>query len=332
MNLTDRSSARYDGAIAATVSGVLDRVRNRGAALSLTEADRLDGRTCLVTGANRGLGLAVAHHLAERGANLVLACRSGLDQAVASVRAKTPREVRGVHLDLADLQSVEACVTELCAGDPLQVVVLNAGIVPREARRTADGFDESFQVNFLSNYLFARRLIEAGRLATKGPGIPRLVFVSSESHRSSPPIEWSSLGAFKPWGIRQAVEQYGYGKLLLQTFAEELARRERGKVAVHSLCPGAVRTDIGREAPGWVKPLLDVTMRAFFQSPAKAALPVVYLAASRVVESESGVYLHATRRRSPSDAALDPEAGRRLWDKAERILAESGHPLGDARP
>jgi NAD(P)-dependent dehydrogenase (short-subunit alcohol dehydrogenase family) len=155
-----------------------------------------------------------------------------------------------------------------------------------------------------------------------------MVLVSSESHRSSPPIDWPALGAFKPWGMRQAVEQYGYGKLLLQTFAEELARREAGELAVHSLCPGAVRTDIGREAPRWVKPLLGATMRAFFQAPEKAALPVVYLAASRVIESETGIYLHATRRRRPSDAALDPEAGRRLWEKAERILAESGHPLG----
>lgn len=331
MTLTDRSGARYDGAIAATVSGVLDRLRNRGATLTLSDADRLDGRTCLVTGANRGLGRAVAKHLAKRGARLVLACRSGLDEAIATIRASAAgsADVRGVHLDLADLQSVETCVAAV-AREPIHVAILNAGIVPREARRTADGFDESFQVNFLSSYLLARRLIESRRLAGEGGAGPRIVVVSSESHRSSPPIDWSSLGAFRPWGMRQAVEQYGYGKLLLQTFTEELARREAGKVAVHSLCPGAVRTDIGREAPGLLKPLLGVTMRAFFQAPDRAALPVVYLAASPEIESETGVYLHATRRRSPSDAALDPEAGRRLWEKAERILAKCGHSLGDS--
>ena len=98
-------------------------------------------------------------------------------------------------------------------------------------------------------------------------------------------------------------------------------------LAVHSLCPGAVRTDIGREAPRLLKPALDLTMRAFFQSPERAAQPVVYLACSRAMEGETGVYLHTTRRREPSDRASDPTLGARLWDASGRLLAAHGHPL-----
>lgn len=331
MTGTDRSAARYDGALAATLSGVLDRIRNRGAALPLTDSDRLDGSTCLVTGANRGLGLAIARELAKRGAGLILACRSGLDGAVRDVGslARRPTDVSGAELDLGDLDSVERCVEDLeRRGVRARVVILNAGVVPREARKTRDGFDESFQVNFLADYLFARRLLERGLVASDDSAhLPRLVLVSSESHRSAPPIDLAKLGIFEPWGMRQAVEQYGYGKLLLQTFTSELARRTRGVVAVHSLCPGAVRTDIGREAPRWVKPALDLTMRAFFQAPETASLPAVYLACSRAIEGETDVYLHTTRRRAVSAAASDPVLGRQVWERAESLLATRGHSL-----
>ncbi len=328
----DRSRARYDGALAATIEGIANRIRQRGVELSLANGDRLDGRTCLVTGANRGLGLAVAHDLAKRGGRLVLACRSGLAETVDAVKksSKRPELVTGVRLDLGDLESVEESVLDLERGaTKIDVTILNAGIVPREARRTRDGFDESFQVNFLANVLLSRRLLERGLVASS-PAIdlkPRIVVVSSESHRSSPDVDWAMFGSFRPWGMRQAVEQYGYGKLLLQLYTEELSRRLGEKVAVHSLCPGAVRTDIGREAPSWAKPLLGVTMRAFFQAPEHAAVPVVYLAASRAIEGETGIYLHARQRKAPSEAATDAESGRRIWDEAERLLSDAGHAL-----
>jgi NAD(P)-dependent dehydrogenase (short-subunit alcohol dehydrogenase family) len=314
MEVWDRLRSRYDGAVSATVGGILDRVRDRGHQLELDPGDRLDGKRCLVTGANRGLGLAIARELRARGADLVLACRSGLREVEQAVGGE------GIHLDLGSLASVEEHLGRLAEGRPLDVAVLNAGIVPAEARRTADGFDESFQVNFLGNVLLARGLIERRLLAPEG----RMVIVSSESHRSSPPIDWDGFGVFRPWGMREAVEQYGFSKLLLQGFTEELARRTAGRPAVHSLCPGAVRTDIGREAPGWAKPALSLAMRAFFKEPAEAAIPAVYLACARAIEGETDIYLHAMRRRDPSDAARDPETGRRLWDESARLLAEHG--------
>lgn len=319
-------SPRYDGALVATVGGILDRFRGRKRTLQLSAEDRLDGKACLVTGANRGLGLAIARELARRGADVGLACRSGGDTAAEIVARTAPRHARivPVQLDLGDLECVDALAEGLAREHvALDVLVLNAGIVPSRARRTKDGFDESFQVNFLANVLFVRRLLEHGVIS---PGA-RIVVVSSESHRSAPPIDWGSLGVFREWGMREAVEQYGVGKLLLQTWTEELARRMDGRASVHSLCPGAVRTDIGREAPRWAKPALDLVMRAFFEEPEVAAVPAVWLAAAREIEGDTGIYLHAQRRRDPRADARDPGSGARLWREAERILAEAGHPL-----
>ena len=320
VSFLDRIRSRYDGPLVATLGGAVDRVRNRKHALELGDEDRLDGKTALVTGANRGLGLAVATELGRRGAHVILACRGAPPHLAGSSEP--------LSLDLADLGSVEKAALALGRRVPerkIDVVILNAGIVPREARRTCDGFDESFQVNFLANVLFARLLVERG-LMSSAPST-RMVFVSSESHRSARPIEWDRLGAFRPWGMREAVAQYGVAKLLLQTFTEELARRAKDSLAVHSLCPGAVRTDIGREAPRWARPMLALTMRAFFKDPKVAALPVVYLAASRALDGETGVYLHAQRRRDASDEARNLENGKRLWECSERLLSDAGHPL-----
>lgn len=346
MRLRELLRPRYDGAIAATLGGIVDRARARGSApLPLSPEDRLDGRTCLVTGANRGLGLAIAIELARRGGHVLLACRSGIPEVMDVVRrgAGGAGTVEALRLDLGDLGSIERVVDELAEdGISLDVTVLNAGIVSREARRTREGLDESFQVNFLSNVLFVRRLLDRGVIPSAragaddrgdpdatddAPRIPRVVFVSSESHRSAPRIDFARLGTFRRWSMREAVAEYGYAKLLLETWAAELARRTDGEVSVHTVCPGAVATDIAREAPSWAKPLLGATMRAFFKPPEEGARPVTYLAASRAIEGETGIYLHVSQRKERSEQASDPATGRRLWDASERILADKGHPM-----
>ena len=350
MGLRDLLRPRYDGAVAATIGGIVDRIRDRAAPLALAPGERLDGRACLVTGANRGLGLAISIELAKRGAHVVMACRSGIPEVMDVVRREAggAGTVEAVRLDLGELASVERMVEELAEdGVALDAVVLNAGVVPREARRTRDGLDESFQVNFLANVLLLRRLLERGvipnrsfgapaedagdpdeRSAEEAARAPRVVLVSSESHRSAPPIDFARLGTFRPWTMREAVAEYGATKLLGETWACELARRTRGEVSVHTVCPGAVNTDIAREAPEWAKPALGATMRAFFKPPAVAAQPIAYLVGAREIEGQTGLYVHVTRHKERAAHAEDARTGERLWQACDRLLASAGHPLG----
>lgn len=336
---------RFDGALAATLTGILDRVRGGGTELALPERDRLDGRTVLVTGASRGLGLATAVELARRGAHLILPLRSRAQETVERVRrASLGGVVEAAELDLGDLGSIERLVDELAEdGVELDVAIFNAGVVSAGARRTRDGFDEMFQVNVLANVLLSRRLVDRGvvaRLSTR-PGVardgdendlpprrPRMIFVSSESHRGAPAIVPERLAEPRRYGLSEVVGEYGFGKLVLETYAAELSRRLFPDVAVHTTCPGAVATGIAREAPAWAKPVLDPAMRAFFRSPEAGSFPVVYLAASAAIEGESGLYVHVRTRKARDPRADDPAMGRAATEALERMLARAGHDLG----
>lgn len=315
-------TTRHRSVLGATFAGMVDAFRPRTGVVDLDALDRLDGRTALVTGASRGLGKAIARQLAVRGATVWVACRSQLDETVRDLTG-AGGPVRGVPIDLADPRSVADAVAALVeAGVRLDVLVLNAGVVPLSARTTAAGFDVMFHVNFLANVDLVDRLLTAGVLRPGTPA-PRVVVVGSESHRSAGAVAFDGLGVPRSYGTREVVAEYGVTKLLLHTWAAELARRldgEGDRVAVHHLCPGAIDSDIAREAPGWSKPLLRLVFKATFQAPEVAARPVTWLCASPAVAGRTGVYLHLDQEKACANAASDPVVGARLWDATRELL------------
>lgn len=304
-------------AAGATLAGIAGRFRGRRTIAGLQDDERVDGKHCLVTGANTGLGRAIATELARRGGRVLMAGRTYDLDARDRIRAAAgSTDVLLERLDLADLASVRAFVEH--QERPFDVVVLNAGVVPRSARRTVDGFEEGFQVNFLANFELVNGLLEAGAIPQGNSA--RIVFVSSESHRSAEAIDWDAVGELHDYGVTGAVREYGRTKLMLTTYAAELDRRLRGAVAVHALCPGAVNSRLAREAPAWAQPLLTLAFTLFFRAPEVAAEPVLVLACGRALEGRTGVYLHVMEEKPMAPAATDPEQGRRLWRACERLL------------
>ena len=312
-------------ATGATLTGILDRFRGRRTFPPLDHRDRVDGKHCLVTGANVGLGRAIATELARRGGRVLMAGRT-YDRA-ARDRIRAEADSRDVHLErlnLADLASVRAFVDR--QRRPFDVVVLNAGVVPRRARATVDGFEEGFQVNFLANVALVNSLLESGAIRERSGA--RIVFVSSESHRSAGPIDWQTLGEIRAYGVSGAVREYGRAKLLLCTYAAALGRRLADRIAVHALCPGAVNTRLAREAPAWSRPLLALAFALFFRSPEDAAEPAVALACARELEGRTGVYLHVMEEKPMADLAIDPGEGEHLFRACERLLNPATRPRG----
>ena len=318
----------------ALTAAVRGRV-SKGASLRPVPEDlRIDGKVCLVTGANTGLGKAVAVDLARRGGRVLMACRSGHPQAGEEVgRLAGSGQVEMLRVDLADLDSVARLCDKLKSGARrIDIAVLNAGLMARRARRTPQGYEVMFAVNFLANRMLVGRLLDDGliRPCIQGKEAPRIVFVASEAHRSAGPIDFERFGAFIDYGLRDSLKHYGLSKLHLCTYAQELSRRlnpaGENRVAVHSLCPGPVATGIAREAPVFLKPVIYPLMRLFCLSPERAARPVVHLCCAAEAGRSSGAYLHVMRERRPSPLAMDEDAGARLWQASEALLR--GHRPG----
>ena len=132
----------------------------------------------------------------------------------------------------------------------------------------------------------------------------------------------------KAAGAALSLKFYGLSKLHLCTYAQELSRRLNPggeiRAAVTSLCPGAVNSNLAREAPAFLKPLLYPVMRLFFATPEKAATPVTYACCAEDMGRHSGVYLHLMQEKLPSALARDEAAGARLWEASTALLAWEG--------
>jgi len=318
--------------IAAILAGAIDRLRVRRELPALGEDDRLDGKVALVTGGASGLGFATSVDLARRGARVLLVDCRDLDAALrrATALGAGPGRVEPLHADLSDLASVDGLAFDL-ARRAVRVdrLVLNAVVVPTAARPTPQGLDEMFVVNYLSSFALVTRLLESGVLPRDrhGSEVPRVVFVSSEAHRWSDDLDLFGLDRARDGSPRRVLAWYGTYKLMLTTFAWELARRLAvggiPEVAVFALCPGAMRTNIGRELTPPLRALLRAAMRLFFQDPFVADEPVLYLACSRVLENRTAVYLHKMAPKDVDPRAADPETGRSLWERSEAVLSRA---------
>ena len=331
-------SVDYKKISSAVSSAIVDRFSNKGRLKAVTDGIRIDGKVCLVTGANSGLGKAVAVELAKRGGHILMACRGGHPQAGEDVRkASGSGKVEMLKVDLADLDAIHALCDALEERrDSVDITVLNAGLMPLNARPSKQGYELMFAVHFLANRMLLDRLLGNGVIQPSSePGeTPRIVFVASETHRSAGPIDFEQFGAFTDYGLKDGLKYYGLSKLHSCTFARELSRRLNigadVRAAVHALCPGPINSNIAREAPASLRPVLAPLMRLLFASPAKAAQPVIHLCCSDAMGRRTGAYLHMMREKEPSALARDGEAGARLWEASAALLAKHPPPATGA--
>ncbi|MCX6247145.1 MAG: SDR family NAD(P)-dependent oxidoreductase [Bacteroidetes bacterium] len=325
--MEDKKQEKYNNPFAATFTGIRDLFRKNEPSGELMASDRFDGKTVLVDGASSGLGFAVSVEAARRGAKVIMACRSGIPEKGEKVKKLTGSDkISMLNVDFSDLNSIRNLVGNIRDQfGKIDILICNAGIVPKKSRKTKQGVEEMFMVNYLSKFFFVNLLIHEDCFISGVDNVPRIIFVSSEAHRNPKEFDWDSFGIYKEYNIGKSVELYGYYKLLLTTYAVELSRRlNRGDkpFSVLALCPGPINSNIGREAPKIFLPVLKLVFAIFFRSPKKAALPVIYLAASSDLEKKPFDYLFLMSRKEPSDNALLPANGTKLWTLSEELLVK----------
>ncbi len=272
----------------------------------------------VVTGANTGVGLETARGLARGGMRVVMACRDRerAERAIADVRESTKSDrVELLELDLASLASVRRAAEELSARHPrVHVLVNNAGLILSERTLTGDGLEATLGVNHLGHFLFTTLLTSA--LSAAGA---RVVNVASEAHRTCRGLDFDDL-MFERRSYR-GLTVYAASKLANILFTRELARRFGGSIPAHAVHPGVIASRFGRDGDtrGWfafgvklVAPLLS--------TPEQGARTSLHLALSEEAGRSNGRYWSRRRIVSPSRAAQDDAAARRLWEVSEQLV------------
>ncbi|MEZ4219810.1 MAG: SDR family oxidoreductase [Polyangiaceae bacterium] len=274
----------------------------------------MEGKICIVTGSNTGIGKETARGLAQRGATVILACRNA-DKAAAAVqdiRSSTGRsDLSAETLDLASMASIDAFARRIRDKyTRLDVLVNNAGIWPTQRQTTADGLEATFGVNHVGTHMLTLRLLPL--LEASAPS--RVVVLSSKLHYRGV-VDWEDLQMERR--RFNGPTQYSNSKLMNVLFTKALARRVAGKgVNVNAVHPGVVATELARNYPAFFVKIFHL----FTISPAQGAQCSLHVATSPELAEVSGEYFESSRAKRASAKALDEGAQERLWELTESLI------------
>ncbi len=272
----------------------------------------MDGRVCMITGANSGIGKATAVGLASMGASVVMVCRDRERGETAMGEIKAASGNQNVDLLLADLSS-QASIRQLAQDfkaryPQLHVLINNAGIALGKRSLTPDGIETVFAVNYLAPFLLTNLLLDV--LKASAPA--RVVNVAGDYHRRAS-INFDDLMSEQNYSRLRANNQ---AKLALILFTYELARRLDGTgVTANCLHPGAVATDAPSKDPdaSTLSRFMYKLVKPFFLSPEKGAETSIYLASSPQVEQVTGQYFIKKAPVQSSPESYDGGIAARLW-------------------
>lgn len=300
---------------------------------SFTAADvpSQTGRTIVITGANSGIGFEAARVLVKKGARVVLAGRDPkkVQAAADTLRSETPgAAVETLELDLSRLKSVRSAATELLRRFPkVDVLINNAGVMALPFATTEDGFERQFATNHLGPFAFTGLVLPAVRAAG---GDARVISTSSLLHRRGS-LVFDDIPVPKNYDPRTA---YNASKLENVLFANELDRRlKAANIPVKSITchPGYSATSLQAAGPTMAGSkfmlfMSNLANKLVAQDAATGALGTLRAATDPALKGQE--YVGSTgmggmrgppELGTPSDAARDTEAAKKLWEVSEKL-------------
>ena len=290
-------------------------------------------KTCIITGANTGIGYETTLAMLQKDYKVICAVRNkekmekareSLAQTLGVNSGLVDIEIEA--LDLNDQNSIEAFAKKFMDSENgLDVLINNAGVMATPEMKTKDGFEYQIGVNHLGHFKLTNmvlpKLLESQRDA-------RIVNVSSEAHRfgklEKNDLFYEKAGSYNNW------KSYGQSKLANILFANELQRKlEREKdcdyVSVNSLHPGAVDTELGRylydmdKKPQWYEEIIFNIIRQTMKTPAQGAETSVYLASDPTAKQYRGKYFDNCKEKVSTNAARNEEDAKWLWQRSAEL-------------
>ncbi|KAG5720313.1 Retinol dehydrogenase 12 [Termitomyces sp. T112] len=296
-----------------------------------TLSPEIRGKRVIVTGVTLGgLGAEAARVLASEGAEVVLAGRSAnkIKETADAIKAEFPQaKLKELLFDLNSQVAIRKSAAEVHAYDgPVDVLILNAGIMGTPYQRTEEGLESQFGNNHIGNFLFANLVIPK---LLEAPA-PRIVSVSSVGHFWGP-VRFDNIG-FDEGKTYDKWTAYGQSKTANILFAVELAERYKDtKLKVFSIHPGGASTSLhqymtkedyekfsdyynsdGSPKGDWVRTVSQSTATHIVAGfdPSIADKSGAYLVDCKVSNEQAAPY------------ALDKENAKKLWTISEDIVGQ----------
>lgn len=224
------------------------------------------GKNVAITGSTGGIGVELCEYLCKLGANLILVDRNlqKSERLKNKLLEKYGTEIRCITADLEDFESVKA-VAEQLKNEAVDIFLHNAGAysIPRKVCST--GYDNVFQINFVSPYYMIKELLPNLR-KVKG----RVVVVGSIAHNYSKTNKDDI--DFK--NHKRASRVYGNAKRFLMFSLFELFKNET-EVTLSVTHPGITFTNITAHYPKLIFAVIKHPMKIIFMKPRVACLSVL---------------------------------------------------------
>ena len=280
----------------------------------------MDKPICLVTGATDGIGKATATALARNGYVVVLAARNPAKAATVTkeiVASTGNRDVDYLTADLRSLAQLRRLADTFTQRYPrLDVLINNAGVYMPQRVLTEDGYETTFQVNYLSQFYLTHLLLNELKQSPQG----RVINLSSSVYR---------VGKFDPDNLQSeqrfsTLGAYAASKLCVLLFTIELAHRlGPTRVTANAVHPGIVRTPMMTGAPGFFRAISYAAL-PFSLSPNEGAATSVFLASSADGAQVSGQYFTKAKVKKVKTASNTQANRDLLWtlsmDAYQRVL------------
>jgi NAD(P)-dependent dehydrogenase (short-subunit alcohol dehydrogenase family) len=269
---------------------------------------KMKQKTCIVTGANRGIGKEIAKAIAKQGHHVILVCRNivkGEKVLKSFQQSFGETSVELVEGNLSSIKNVRALADELLSRcDQIDVLIHNAGVWPSKLKKTEDGLEWAFMVNHLAPFYLNHQLLR--RLKESIPS--RIVLVNAGLY---------SRGNFNPeltpWGGDfSKLKTYMNSKLCGMLYMRKVAPMLEGTgVIINAVHPGVIRTGLG-DFYGFIGALLKIA-KLFQRSVKFGAKGPINLALNSEITT-NGSYYDKLEPEEIEGEALDDELAKKLWD------------------